>query len=204
MLTTEELFQERHRLLTRPKYKRTFLIGPFTSLLDPLTGVMQEDEIILREAIHKFYEERGVDCYSSFRRECYGSLRIENNDATLLDKLTITTSHVLTVLPGSSKSTGSWEEIRYGGALGRSFLFLFRNDSPETEFQQTLRRIVANFTTRPYLAFITYDNFQDLFEQMEEVWKPLLKKRIPKDVWADIIDDFTLNENPDALGKSLI
>ncbi len=134
--TPQEIASEREILLTKPPRRRTFLIGSFSSRIDPTTGVIRDDDKELIETIHDWYEQQKIECYSSFKREQFGKIGISNTDATALDKLAASTSHVLTVLPGSSISAGTWEEIRYGGANGRSFLFLFKGRDSEPEFQQ--------------------------------------------------------------------
>lgn len=186
ILSSEDIEAQTKLLLVKPEHKRTFLMGPFTSKIDPALGKMRDEDIELIEAVHRFYEESlRVDCYSSFRRECYGQVGIGDDHATFLDKLAIETSHILTVLPGSSKSDGTWEEIRYGGALGRAFLFLFRQDQPEEEFQQHLRTKIANLSTHPFLVFVTFRSLEDMFEQMRESWQYALANEVNEREWEN-------------------
>lgn len=149
---------------------------------------MPDEDVYLIEALHQFYEGLGVDTYSSFKRENYGQIGITGEDATFLDKLAIYTSHVLTVLPGASKSPGTWEEIRYGGAFGKNFLFLFDAKDPEEEFQETLRTIIANISTRPFLVFIKFKSLFDLFKQAKEVWRYPLRSNTSDEDWNRLME----------------
>lgn len=186
-LSPEQVKEEAASLLTKPPWRRTFLIGPFTGKIDSVSGVLRDNDRELVEATHQFYEELGVECYSSFKREDYGRKGIRDEDATLLDMLAIRTSHVLTVLPDSSQSNGVWEEIRYGGSLRKSFLFLFRRRQ-EVEFKRSLRSLIANLSTHPFLVFITFDSLPELFDNMNKVWSYVSKESTEDRDWHEYVE----------------
>jgi hypothetical protein len=95
----------------------------------------------------------------------------------------------LTVLPSSSLSRGTWEEIRYGGALGKAMLYLFRRDDPETEFQEIIRKLIANLSTHPNLVYITFDGLTDLFDQIDDVWRYTRNQEpISESDWQWVLD----------------
>lgn len=185
-LTSSEITLERDRLLTKPPCKRTFLIGSFSSRIDPETGIILPEDKGFIETIHNWYAQNNVECVSSFQREQYGTFGITNTDATALDKLAISMSHVLTVLPGSSMSPGTWEEIRYGGSLGRSLLFLFRGKNNEKEFQQEIRHIIANLSTHPLIMFLYFNDLPDLEQQLAEVWNPIANIKTTDEQWEKV------------------
>lgn len=172
LLTEEEIACELKRIQT-PVERRTFLIGPFGRKIDPTLGRMRDEDIGFIEAMHRFYEGLGIDTHSCFRREDYGRLGIRNEHAEVIDKLLIDTSHVLTALPGASMSNGTWTEIRYGTAIGKNFLFTFRENDPEVVFQRKVKDLLATTGSASRVAFVTFGNHDELFGYIREAW-PLL------------------------------
>lgn len=187
-LTPIEIASERNALLRKPPLRRTFLVGSFSNRIDPATGMIMQQDREFIEGLHQLHERQGIECYSSFKRERYGRLGITDADATALDKLAILTSHVLTVLPNSSLSHGTWEEIRYGGAVKRSFLFLFREEISEFPFQQEIRSIIANLSVHPIIMFLSFRNNADLQEQLAEVWNPIVHLETSDEEWKRVVD----------------
>jgi hypothetical protein len=60
-MSPAEVREDAMGLLSKPQWKRTFIIGPFTNKIDSILGRMQDEDINFIEAIHRFYEERGIE-----------------------------------------------------------------------------------------------------------------------------------------------
>lgn len=175
ILTAEEVELEIQYLNT-PVKRRTFPVGPLGRKINPLSGEMNEEDQVFINGVCQRFRERGIDCPNCFEREQFGRLGMQDQDATNVDKLSIDTSDVITVLPDASLSNGTWQEFIYGSAIGKGFIFTFRKENPELEFQAKVRQWAANTKNRSRIVFITFDNLDDLFEQIDQVWDLLVDR----------------------------
>lgn len=166
--------------LKTPVTRRTFPIGPLGRKIDPLSGEMSKEDKLFINGLCQRFRERGIDCPNCFEREQFGRLGMQDADATNVDKLSIDTSDVITVLPDASISNGTWQEFVYGNTLGRSFIFAFRRENPELEFQAKVKEWTVHTKSRSRIVFVSFDNLDDLFEQIDQVWDLLVDREEAK------------------------
>lgn len=179
LLTVAEVGREIQYLET-PVDRRTFPVGPLGGKINPHSGEMSEEDQTFIKGVCQGFRERGIDCPNCFERELFGRLGMTDADATKVDKLSINTADVITVLPDASISNGTWQEFIYGSAIGKSFIFTFRKEDPEPEFQGKVRQWVANTKSRSRIVFVTFGSLDDLFEQINQVWDLLVDREKAK------------------------
>lgn len=167
--TDAEFEAHKTRLDTPPGDLRTFIIGTMTDMLDLNLKRLPDWYMNFIETIHRFYELRGIDSYSCFRREGYGAIGITNYHATVLDRLALDTCHFLTILPGASNSRGTWKEIAHAAQRGTALVGLFRENNPEIEFRQRIMEAAAAHGGKSHLTWVTFRNESNLIPQLEEV-----------------------------------
>lgn len=167
-LTLVEYNQEMDRIDT-PAELRSFMAGPMGGKIDPVLGRMPDIDIEFISAFDGFLTEMGVDVHSCFKREEFGRIGISNKYATAIDRLLLETSHWMTVLPDSTNSHGTRNEVRYGTAIGKPFLFTFRKRGPELEFQKWVRELVEDTCSSSGIVFVTFDSITDLSKQVRRV-----------------------------------
>lgn len=168
-LTQEEFQSQLEWLKTPPVAPRTFVIGAFTALFDPGLRRLPDWYKVFVESFHLFYEGVGFESYSCFRREHYGLKGITSEQATVLDKLALDTSHFLTLLPGASNSQGTWKELDYATRAGTEVVCFFKGKDPEIEFQLAIKGLAAENGAKSPLTIVTYENSDDLFAQLGAV-----------------------------------
>lgn len=177
-LTEEEFLADRARLERRSSGLWTFVIGAYTSLLDPKTGLLPWDYTLFIRGIHNFYTTKGLGNYSCFLRERFGAVGISSEYATILDKMALEKSDFLTVLPGASNSNGTWKEITYGTQKGTELICLFRESDPDMAFRQRIMEAAAVHGVKSELTFVTFRTQSDLMPQLEVVVPELMGRRI--------------------------
>ncbi|TSC86620.1 MAG: hypothetical protein G01um10147_832 [Microgenomates group bacterium Gr01-1014_7] len=113
-----------------------------------------------------------------FIRERYGTVGITSEQATVLDKLALDTSHFLTVLPDASNSNGTWKEIIYGTQKGTELVCLFKENNPEMEFRERIIGAAVVRGAKSEITFVTFKTQSDLIPQLEEVVSELVGRKI--------------------------
>lgn len=179
LLTVDEVDLEIQRLKT-PVERRTFPVGPLGRKINPISGAMNEEDQVFIKSVCQRFRERRIDCPNCFERELFGRVGMRDEDATKVDRLSIDTSDVITVLPDASISNGTWQEFIYGNATGKSFIFTFRRENPELEFQEKVKQWARYNKSRSRIVFVTFDSLDDLFEQIDQIWDLLVDRKEAK------------------------
>ena len=156
-------------LETRSSNPRSFIVGAMTKRLDPGLRRLPDVYANLIESIHKTLEMVGVETYSCFRRERFGTIGITSEHATILDRLALDTSHFLTMLPGASDSGGTWKEIVHATKAGTHIVGLFNEQEPELEFRDRIMEAAAVHGARSSLVFVTFGSHDELVSGLTQV-----------------------------------
>ncbi len=168
--TEEEFLRDKQRLEANPGKPRSFVIGTFTAFFDPELRRLPNDYIETIELVHETLNSLGVDTYSCFKREKYGELGISSAHATVLDGLALDTSDVLTMLPGASKSPGTWKEIVHGTKHGKQIVGL----NTEPDFRQRIMESAAVHGATSELTFVNYNSPRELVSGLTYLVKGLI------------------------------
>ncbi len=167
---SEESVRLQSTYLEAPKtMRRTFVLGPMTGLLVPSLGRLPDERISLIYSVHNFFDRMGIDSYSCFLRERMGQIGITSEQATILDKLALDTSDILTVLPDASNSAGTWKEIVYATKTGTALVCLFNKDDLEMGFRTRIIESAAVHAGGSELTFVTFGTAEELFSGLREV-----------------------------------
>jgi len=181
-LTHYHLWWDRE-LLSKPDPHFSFLIGPFSRLIDPETSMMKAYDIEPILTIRRTYRQIGVTCYNSHTRELYGLYSMSSESATQYDRRGVLRSRMVTVLPQALSSKNTMEEIRYSLTLGKSMIFTFRKEDPEWDFQEEMKDWIAKSpAVRDPIYFVTFDNQEDLSKQLVDIWVPILGRNGNKEI----------------------
>ncbi len=143
--------------------KKVFIAGPFKSMVNPKTGVMESHEKQKILNLIAFFEEKGFSVHNAHKREGWGKDFMTPEECTKMDFNEISTCDLFVGFPGSPPSPGTHIEIGWASALNKPVILLLE-EGKEYAFLIKGLNTVANVT------FIHFQKEADYLNQLEKMY----------------------------------
>ncbi|MCP1191408.1 nucleoside 2-deoxyribosyltransferase [Priestia flexa] len=143
--------------------KKMFLAGPFKSLVDSKTGIMENHEKQKLLNLISFFETKGFSVHNAHKRESWGKDFMTPEECTEIDFKEISTCDLFVAFPGSPASPGTHIEIGWASALNKPIILLLE-EGKDYAFLIKGLGTVANVT------FIRFQKEEDYLSQLEKLY----------------------------------
>ncbi|WP_078392819.1 nucleoside 2-deoxyribosyltransferase [Shouchella patagoniensis] len=147
--------------------KKMFLAGPFKSLVDSKTGIMEKHEKQKLLNLISFFETRGFSVHNAHKREGWGKDFMTPEECTEIDFKEISTCDLFVAFPGAPASPGTHIEIGWASALNKPIILLLE-EGKDYAFLINGLGTVANVT------FIRFQTEEDYLSQLEKLYLQII------------------------------
>ncbi len=106
-----------------------FVGGPFTQLLDPTTGLVDEQHRKNYTAVMAHLSDRGFEVENAHRREGWGARLMAPDECTPADYLTLRSAVLFIAYPGNPVSPGTMVELGWMSAMAKPTILLVERGS---------------------------------------------------------------------------
>lgn len=142
--------------------KKLFLAGPFKSLVNPKTGVMDHYEKQKLMQLIAYFEEKGFAVHNAHKREGWGKDFMTPHECTAIDFAEISACDLFVAFPGSPPSPGTHIEIGWASALQKPIILLLEEGKDYAFLIQGLESMAP-------VTYMYYQEEADYLTKLEEM-----------------------------------